>query len=379
MAQAGRKVALLDADLNAPSLLTMLGLKTPRRILATELIEPMSGPQGLRIVSSGMLTDGEPPPMSFADEEILPAFSANGHGPVELNYADTLSRLVSRTRLTGVELLLVDLAPGLGQLHRLARLVTLSGTILVTHSSGLGAKACAAALEMAADSGIRMTGLVENMTGFNCDGCHSVRPLMPEGDLKAAARAVGVPILARLPFDPRLAECCDRGSLFIREYADTPLAKQLKALSQRSNKFWLTRPPNARSPKSPDRIFAPNPNCHFNFARAPDKSQESFCAADVSNAGRRLTNSLRESVCAKPAARAAAKGFKSICEAKPTRSASGQAAVSSCAVVSGLKFASDRSAKASFIGPATGNRANAFVSRGEGDCHTGGFRRRLDA
>ena len=246
MAQACRKVALLDADLNAPSLLTMLGLKTPRRILATELIEPMSGPQGLRIVSSGMLTDGEPPPMSFADEEILPAFSANGHGPVELNYADTLSRLVSRTRLTGVELLLVDLAPGLGQLHRLARLVTLSGTILVTHSSGLGAKACAAALEMAADSGIRMTGLVENMTGFNCDGCHSVRPLMPEGDLKAAARAVGVPILARLPFDPRLAECCDRGILFMREYADTPLAKQLKALSQTIEQI-LADPPAERT------------------------------------------------------------------------------------------------------------------------------------
>ena len=232
MAQAGRKVALLDADLNSPSLLAMLGLKTPRRILASELIEPISGPLGLRVASSNLLTEGEPPPMSFAEEDALPILSANGHGPVELSYADTLSRLVDRTRLSGVEILLVDLAPGLGQLHRIARLAPLTGAILVTHSSALSARAAGAALEVALSSGIHMIGLIENMAGFNCDGCHSVRPLMPEGGVRAAATEKGIPVLARLPFDPRLAECCDRGTLFIREYAETPLAKQLKALSQ---------------------------------------------------------------------------------------------------------------------------------------------------
>ena len=39
-------------------------------------------------------------------------------------------------------------------------------------------------------------------------------------------------VLARLPFDPRLAEACDHGVMFIKEYPDTPLAKQLAALAQ---------------------------------------------------------------------------------------------------------------------------------------------------
>jgi len=56
--------------------------------------------------------------------------------------------------------------------------------------------------------------------------------LMPHGDLAAIANSAGVPVLARLPFDPRLAECCDRGVIFVREYADTPLARQLIALAQ---------------------------------------------------------------------------------------------------------------------------------------------------
>jgi MinD superfamily P-loop ATPase len=69
------------------------------------------------------------------------------------------------------------------------------------------------------------------MAGFNCDGCHSVRPLAPQGSVASLARETGVPMLERLPFDSRLAETSDRGVLFVREYADTPLAKQIVALA----------------------------------------------------------------------------------------------------------------------------------------------------
>ncbi|HTR61234.1 MAG TPA: P-loop NTPase, partial [Candidatus Binataceae bacterium] len=70
-------------------------------------------------------------------------------------------------------------------------------------------------------------GLIENMAGFNCDGCRSVRPLMPEGSLAGAASDLELPIIGRLPFDPRLAEASDRGKLFVQDFAETPLAKSL--------------------------------------------------------------------------------------------------------------------------------------------------------
>src|SRR5258705_12497428 len=82
---------------------------------------------------------------------------------------------------------------------------------------------------LCATSGV---GVSENLVGCNGDGCHSVRPLMPRGGLAAVSNAAGIPVLGRLPFDPRMAECCDRGVIFIREYADTPLARQLTALAQ---------------------------------------------------------------------------------------------------------------------------------------------------
>jgi ATP-binding protein involved in chromosome partitioning len=233
LALEGRKVAILDADLNSPSIVAMLGMKVPRRFHSMDGIEPGAGPLGLRIAASNLISGGEPPPMSFLeDEPAPPPVSSNGHGPVELSYSATLRRLLTQTRFGTLDLLLIDLAPGLDQLYRIAGIAPLSGTIVVTQPSEISVRASRAALEMASVCSTRVIGLVENMVGFNCDGCHSVRPLMPHGDLAAVANAAGIPVLGRLPFDPRLAECCDRGLIYVREYADTPLARQLTAVAQ---------------------------------------------------------------------------------------------------------------------------------------------------
>jgi len=225
LAVDGRKVAILDADLNSPTIVAMLGMKVPRRFHSFDGIEPSAGPLGLRIAASNLIPGGEPPPVSFLDDESAPV-ATNGHGPTELSYSATLRRLLSQTRFGTLDLLLIDLAPGLDQLFRIARIAPLNGAIIVTQPSEISVRASGAALEMAAQCSTRVMGLIENMVGFNCDGCHSVRPLMPHGDLAAVANTAGIPVLGRLPFDPRLAECSDRGVIFIRKYADTPLARQ---------------------------------------------------------------------------------------------------------------------------------------------------------
>lgn len=242
LALAGRKVAILDADLNSPSIVTMLGMKVPRRFHSQGGIEPGAGPLGLRIAASNLLPEGEAAPVSFLDEEISPSeldadetatpATSNGHRPVELGYAATLCRLLTQTRFGAIDLLLIDLGPGIEQLFRVAQVAPLSGALIVTQPSEISVNASRAALEMSALCSTPVIGVVENMVGFNCDGCHAVRPLMPHGDLAALATTMGVPVLARLPFDPRLAECCDRGVIFVREYPDSPLARQLSALAQ---------------------------------------------------------------------------------------------------------------------------------------------------
>jgi len=249
MALAGRKVGILDADLNGPSVPALLGLRPFRVLPMVGGIEPVGAPLGLRVMAANLMPDrDEPPVISFAENQAEPAPAAQP-GPVEFDYSQTLATLAGQTRFGAVDLVIIDLAPGLDHLYRAARMIEINGLILVGHPSALSARASRAAVELMGHVPTPVIGLVENMVGFNCDSCHSVRPLFPVSEI--AAGPSELPLLARLPFDPRLAECSGHGTLFVKEYADTPLARQIIDLARQIDQLAITPP--LREPLSASR------------------------------------------------------------------------------------------------------------------------------
>jgi ATP-binding protein involved in chromosome partitioning len=249
LALAGRKIGIVDADLNSPSIAAMLGVRAGRQAFAIDEIEPSAGPLGLRIVSSESLPEGEPP-VSFVEIDEGRPVAQNGAHPNEFGYLATMRRLLSQSRFGPLDLVLVDLAPGVEHMYRLLKILPRVKLLLASHSSELSARAMRAAFGVAAQHPDAVIGVVENMAGFNCDGCHRVRPLLPFGAVAAYAREAGAPLLERLPFDPRFAETCDRGVIFVREYPQTPLAKQIAALAQAIDKAVEARPQVERATPS---------------------------------------------------------------------------------------------------------------------------------
>jgi ATP-binding protein involved in chromosome partitioning len=241
LALGGRKIGIVDADLNSPSITSMVGMKSPRRAFVSDEIEPAAGPLGLRIASSEFLPEGEPL-VSFVDMDESTTAEQNGAHPNEFGYLATMRRLLSRSRFGALDLLLVDLASGIEHIYRLLKIVPRTKLLLASHPSELSARATRAAIGIASQHSHAVIGVVENMAGFNCDGCRQVRPLMPYGAVAAHAREAGALLLERLPFDPRFAETCDRGVIFVREYPQTPLGKQLVALAQVVDKASEGRP-----------------------------------------------------------------------------------------------------------------------------------------
>ncbi len=246
LAMKGRKVAIVDADLNSPSVAAMLGMKPQRRLPMIEGIEPAAGPHGLRVVSSDQLPGGEAPPISFVQDQI----DGNNGGepvapaptrPAELSYRDALSRILAQSQFGSLDLLIIDLATGIDRLHVLASMMALDGVLLLTHPSAQDTSAARNAMKIGRAIGVPIVGIVENMVGFNCDGCRAVRPLWPEGDLHGIAREAGVPIMARLAFEPRLADSTDRGVPFVREYAATPTGKVLADIANQVDAMIASR------------------------------------------------------------------------------------------------------------------------------------------
>ena len=120
-------------------------------------------------------------------------------------------------------------------------MVTLDGVVLLSHPSAQDTSAARNAIKIGRAIGAPLVGIVENMVGFNCDGCRAVRPLFPEGDLHGIAREAAVPILARLAFEPRLADSTDRGVLFVREYASTPTSKAIADIANQVDAMSTAR------------------------------------------------------------------------------------------------------------------------------------------
>jgi ATP-binding protein involved in chromosome partitioning len=239
LAHAGKKVGIMDADLNAPSILPMLGTRAPLRYLSSEGIEPAAAPLGIRVTSAELLTEALRPAMSFLDEEAPPAPVAIA--PVQLSYSNALRRMLSQTRFGPLDLLVIDLAPGIEDLYRMMRIFMPTGVMIVTHASGGAAVAIRHALDINKDIAAPIVGTIENMVAFGCDNCRSVRPLFPQGETTHIAREANIPVVARLPFDPRFAESSDRGRIFVSESSDTPIAKQLTEMARQIDAILTAR------------------------------------------------------------------------------------------------------------------------------------------
>jgi ATP-binding protein involved in chromosome partitioning len=219
LALKSRKVGIADADLDAPSAAAMLGLGRVRLISARDGVEPANGPFGIRIISNDSAA-GQPP-INFATE----AWEPNGIPHDDAEEFKSLEDLLARVQFGVLDLLLIDLAPGFRNAVRLSQLVDRALVVMVLPASGISVGAVRRSLEESRRKGVRVIGLIENMQGFYCGNCHSVRPLLPRADVGALARDFDLPILGRVPFDSRLAESCDNGRPFVREYPDAPVTK----------------------------------------------------------------------------------------------------------------------------------------------------------
>ncbi len=247
LASAGKKVGIVDADLNAPSVLAMLGVKVPRYLPMSEGIEPASGPLGIRVVSCEFLPEVQPPPpMSFVDFAETRAEPVRE--PLEASHGAAVARMLAQTRFGNLDLLVVDLAPGVDRLSRLASMVMPTGVLLVARPSADDARGLGRIFAMRARLALPILGVVENMVGFNCNSCRSVRPLFPEGEVSRVTREAGIEIVARLPFDPRFAESSERGRPFVQEYADAPIAKQIAEMARRVEALISARAAEVRDP-----------------------------------------------------------------------------------------------------------------------------------
>ncbi|MGH7548246.1 MAG: P-loop NTPase [Gemmatimonadales bacterium] len=185
-ARAGRAVGVLDADLNGPTAPQLLRLPVASCAVHDGVIEPAVSADGVRCFSMALLVeDGRP--LAFRGPE---SESFVWRGALE---AAALREFLADVAWGPLDLLLVDLPPGMQRFEELAELLPAPPAVLVvTIPTPESLEAVRRALRAALERGAPPLGIVENMVGGGFRGDAA----------DALAGEFGVAILARLPFDP---------------------------------------------------------------------------------------------------------------------------------------------------------------------------------
>lgn len=236
LARQGASVGLLDGDTYGPSVPLMLGIRrrdeshswqstlpvaTRQKIPAQQRLQPLLR-YGVKVMSVGFFLGGE--------QAVAPMSDMQGMLIRQLLFAVNWGEL---------DVLVVDLPPGNGEPQAtLVRELQLTGALLVTTPQDVARMDTARALAMFRGAGVRVLGLVKNMSGFTCPHCGEVVEIFPAGrDTYDALDHL--PLLCTVPLHPPTATSGDRGQPVVVSLPTSPAARAFYTLATSISRIAL--------------------------------------------------------------------------------------------------------------------------------------------
>ena len=197
MAKKGKRVGVLDADITGPSAPTAFGV-TECQGANDDGLYPALTRSGIQVMSINLLLDDASSPVVW-------------RGPV---IAGAVKQFWSDVIWEDVDYLFVDMPPGTGDVPlTVFQSLPVDGVVIVTSPQDLVSMIVTKAVKMANMMHIPVLGFVENYSYLECPDCGKRIHVFGESKLDAVAAEFGLPVLARLPIDPKVAESYDKGQM----------------------------------------------------------------------------------------------------------------------------------------------------------------------
>ena len=195
MARKGKRVGVLDADITGPSVPTAFGV-TECQGATNDGLYPALTRSGIQVMSINLLLDDATAPVVWRGPVIA--------GAVKQFWTDVIWE--------DVDYLFVDMPPGTGDVPlTVFQSLPVDGIVIVTSPQDLVSMIVSKAVKMANLMNIPVLGFVENYSYLECPDCGKRMEVFGKSKLPEVAEAFGLPILAQLPIDPKVAEAFDNG------------------------------------------------------------------------------------------------------------------------------------------------------------------------
>jgi ATP-binding protein involved in chromosome partitioning len=239
LAKLGHSVGLLDADVWGFSIPRMFGIHERPTVVEDMIMPPEMF--GVKVVSIGLFTTEDNPVV--------------WRGPM-LHKA--LQQFLTDVHWDEPDYLIVDLPPGTGDVSiSIAQFLPGAAMVIVTTPQAVAEKVAQRAGFMAEKTGLKVAGVIENMSFFRGDD-DKVYRIFGEGGGNTLAQRLGVPLLGEIPIDPELRRFADSGAPIVLQAPDSEVAQKLDQSAKELVNLLPPKPKASRRINLPIVTMAPN-------------------------------------------------------------------------------------------------------------------------
>lgn len=193
----GKRVGILDADITGPSIPKAFNLNG-HAYGDGNIILPVETKTGIYVISSNLLLENKEDPILWRGSLI----------------SNLVKQFYENVLWEDLDYLLIDMPPGTGDVAlTVFQSLPIDDLIIVTAPQDLVGLIVAKALNMANTMGIKVTGVIENMSYLKCPNCDEKIPVFGESHLEEYAKKYNFDILARLPLNSENTKKMDEGRI----------------------------------------------------------------------------------------------------------------------------------------------------------------------
>jgi ATP-binding protein involved in chromosome partitioning len=217
----GLKVGVLDADIYGPSMPILCGLLDHELEITPDNKMHPAQAFGLAVQSIGFL--------------VKPEQAQIWRGPMA---AKTLQQMIQETQWPELDVLVVDLPPGTGDIQlTLSQKLNLSGAIVVTTPQDLATADAKKGIAMFNQVEVPVLGLIENMSYYQCSACGHHDSIFGCHGGDTIAKKYQLPLLLQMPLHRAIQADADQGRPTVVNEPAHAFSKMYRKAAQKTMSF----------------------------------------------------------------------------------------------------------------------------------------------
>lgn len=217
LAQMGKKVALVDADIYGPSIPTMLGYEgQPLLSDDGKTFNPFET-YNIKSISIGSLISRDTPIIWRG-----------------VKISSALEQLMTQTNWGEIDIMVIDMPPGTGDIQiTLSQRVEMDGVVIVSTPQDIALIDAIKGVNMFKKTGTPILGIIENMSYFICPCCGARSDIFGHEGAKQTAEKMGETFLGEIPLDMAIRQNADKGTPIVVSAPNSPYSQAYLDIAQK--------------------------------------------------------------------------------------------------------------------------------------------------